>query len=92
MTPGPGVADGGVERQDSELLLTQAAIDAMPPRKSFVRRPSVVQFAEKQEAAASAAKEASQQLQEDPPAKAKTKFQVLHCCFQLSDVISATIQ
>lgn len=71
-----GIAGGGVEREDSELLLTQAAVDAMPPRKSLVRRPSVVQFAEMQEAAASLAREASQQQHAELPAKPKTKFQV----------------
>ena len=70
------LAEGGVAREESELLLTQAAIDAMPPRKSLIRRPSVVQFAEMQEAAASAAREASQQLQAEAAAKPKTKFQV----------------
>ena len=77
--PSSGMGDfagGGVEREDSELLLTQAAVDAMPPRKSLVRRPSVVQFAEMQEAAASLAREAAQQPQAEPPAKPKTKFQV----------------
>ena len=81
--PSSGVgafSGGGVEREDSELLLTQAAVDAMPPRKSLVRRPSVVQFAEMQEAAASLAREAAQQSHAQPPAKLKTKFQVAHNC------------
>jgi hypothetical protein len=71
-----------VEREDSEMLMTQAAIDAMPlPRKSFMaRRPSVVQFAELRQAAAAVAQELPTEIPTTPiPAPApdpKTKFQV----------------
>ena len=74
-----------MEREDSEMLLTQAAIDAAPlPRKSFmVRRPSVVQFAELREAAAAVAQDSHAERPVLSPAQSsapvpapKSKFQV----------------
>ncbi len=93
LSGGKGGCGGGlVEREDSELLLTQAAVDAMPPRKSLVRRPSVVQFAEMQEAAASFAREASQQMPAEQSAKPKTKFQVTHLVLDLTNILNKTRQ
>lgn len=76
-----------VEREDSEMLMTQAAIDAMPlPRKSFMaRRPSVVQFAELRQAAAAVAQESNTETPTPAPAP-KPKTQVSSQQSRLIDV------
>lgn len=76
--------DDMLEREDSEMLMTQAAVDAMPlPRKSFMaRRPSVVQFAELRQAVAQESQPEASAFSPGPAAASgslpatKSKFQV----------------
>ena len=79
--------DDLVEREDSEMLLTQAAIDAAPlPRKSFmVRRPSVVQFAELREAAAAVAQDSQAEKPALSPAPSSTAVPAPKSKFQVQD-------